>query len=72
LLFDLKPDLKLNGGINQNGANQNIDRQQLTEFGDVRTPSIADLFVAILSEKPGDGPGTQAGQPLGNYEGAAR
>ncbi len=72
LLFDLKPDLKLNRGINQNGVDQNIDRQQLTEFGDVRTPSIADLFVAMLSEKPGDGPGTQAGQPLGNDEGAAR
>lgn len=25
------------------------DRKQLSEFGDVRTPSIADLFVAIMS-----------------------
>jgi len=35
------------------------DRQQLTALGDVRTPSIADLFVAVM--------GHQAGQ-----EGAAR
>ena len=26
-----------------------IDRKQLTEFGEVRTPSIADLFVAMMS-----------------------
>jgi ABC-2 type transport system ATP-binding protein len=30
------------------GANQNIDRQQLASLGEVRTPSIADLFVAVL------------------------
>src|SRR6202049_1364480 len=44
------------------------DRQQLAALGDVRTPSIADLFVAMLGDKPGN----QAGQALGNYEGAAR
>jgi ABC-2 type transport system ATP-binding protein len=48
LLFDLKLDLKL-------------DRQQLAALGDVRTPSIADLFVAVLENKPGN----QAAQPQG-------
>jgi len=28
------------------------DRNQLAEFGDVRTPSIADLFVAVLGNHP--------------------
>jgi ABC-2 type transport system ATP-binding protein len=31
-----------------------VDRQQLAAFGDVRTPSIADLFVAVLGDKPVD------------------
>jgi len=31
-----------------------VDRQQLAALGDVRTPSIADLFVATLGDKPGD------------------
>ncbi len=39
------------------GANQNIDRRQLAAFGEVRTPSIADLFVAVI--------GNQAGQAQG-------
>jgi len=30
-----------------------VDRQQLGALGDVRTPSIADLFVAILSNQSG-------------------
>src|SRR5579862_4142686 len=30
-----------------------VDRSQLTALGDVRTPSIADLFVAMLESKPG-------------------
>ncbi len=47
LLFDLK----LN----------HLDRQQLAILGDLHTPSIADLFVAMLEEKPGK----QAGQPQG-------
>jgi ABC-2 type transport system ATP-binding protein len=58
LLFDLKTDLKL-------------DRQQLAGLGEVRTPSIADLFVAMLGNKPTDKPGNEAGKALGNYEGAA-
>jgi ABC-2 type transport system ATP-binding protein len=36
------------------------DRQQLAELGDVRTPSIADLFVAVM------------GRDAGQAEGAAR
>jgi ABC-2 type transport system ATP-binding protein len=47
LLFDLK----LNGA----------DRQQLAALGDVRTPSIADLFVAVLTNTLGN----QAGAPKG-------
>jgi ABC-2 type transport system ATP-binding protein len=46
LLFDL-----------QSGS---VDRPQLIALGEVRTPGIADLFVAILGDKPGDGPGNQA------------
>jgi len=42
------------------GVNLNIDRQQLAALGDVRTPSIADLFVAMLGK-----PGNQAGVAQG-------
>jgi ABC-2 type transport system ATP-binding protein len=35
------------------GANKNIDRQQLAALGEVRTPSIADLFVAVLGNQAG-------------------
>jgi ABC-2 type transport system ATP-binding protein len=52
-------------------ANQKLDRQQLAALGDVRTPTIADLFVAMLGGKPGDKP-NQAGEARANYEGAAR
>jgi ABC-2 type transport system ATP-binding protein len=52
-------------------ANQKLDRQQLAALGDVRTPTIADLFVAMLGDKPGDKP-NQAGEARANYEGAAR
>jgi len=38
-----------------------VDRGQLAALGEVRTPSIADLFVAVLGDKPGD----QAGQAPG-------
>jgi ABC-2 type transport system ATP-binding protein len=37
------------------------DRQQLAALGEVRTPSIADLFVAVLGDKPG----SQAGETQG-------
>jgi ABC-2 type transport system ATP-binding protein len=33
------------------------DREQLAELGDVRTPGIADLFVAVMSPKDGEIPG---------------
>ena len=33
------------------------DRQQLAAFGDVRTPSVADVFVAVMSNQPGQGQG---------------
>src|SRR5713101_7174740 len=39
LLFDLKLD--------------HADRQQLAALGDVRTPSISDLFVAVMGDKSG-------------------
>jgi len=29
-----------------------VDRQQLAGLGDVRTPSIADLFVAVMTQQP--------------------
>jgi len=38
-----------------------VDRQQLAALGEVRTPSIADLFVAVM----GDQTGNQAGQAQG-------
>ncbi len=47
LLFDLKLE--------------RADRQQLAALGEVRTPSIADLFVAVL----GNMQGSQAGQAQG-------
>jgi ABC-2 type transport system ATP-binding protein len=40
------------------------DRQQLAALGEVRTPSIADLFVAVV--------GNSAGQTPGQTDGAAR
>jgi ABC-2 type transport system ATP-binding protein len=48
---------------------QKVDRQQLAALGEVRTPSIADLFVAVMSNRAGPAPGTYA---QGNYQGAAR
>jgi ABC-2 type transport system ATP-binding protein len=38
-----------------------VDRQQLAAFGDVRTPSIADLFVAVIGNQVSD----QASQAQG-------
>ncbi len=38
-----------------------VDRQQLAAFGDVRTPGIADLFVAVMGGQNGNaGPGAGA------------
>ena len=36
---------------------QKTDRQQLAAFGDVRTPSIADLFVAVIGHQAGQAQG---------------
>ena len=44
MLFDLAVDL----GVDR-GTNQKLDRQQLSAFGEVHTPSLADLFVAVMS-----------------------
>jgi hypothetical protein len=44
LLFDIKTD---------RGINQKIDRQQLAAIGEVRTPSIADLFIAVVGNQSG-------------------
>ncbi|MGO9087412.1 MAG: ABC transporter ATP-binding protein [Terriglobales bacterium] len=63
LIFDLKPDLK--PGLKPDLKPDHADRQQLAALGEVRTPSIADLFVAVLGNQPGDKPGTQAGEPQG-------
>jgi ABC-2 type transport system ATP-binding protein len=32
-----------------------VDRQQLAAFGEVRTPSIADLFVAVMGNPEAGG-----------------
>jgi ABC-2 type transport system ATP-binding protein len=37
-----------------------IDRQQLAALGDVRTPSIADLFVAVMGHEAGQAQGAAA------------
>jgi ABC-2 type transport system ATP-binding protein len=46
-----------------------VDRQQLAALGEVRTPSIADLFVAVMSNQLGQGhigaQGPFAGTPQG-------
>ena len=34
-----------------------VDRQQLAALGDVRTPSIADLFVAVMGDQLGHAQG---------------
>ncbi|HWY22554.1 MAG TPA: ABC transporter ATP-binding protein [Candidatus Acidoferrum sp.] len=39
-------------GVNKD-VNRNIDRQQLAALGEVRTPSIADLFVAVVGNQSG-------------------
>ena len=39
------------------GANQKLDRQQLAALGDVRTPSISDLFIAVMGDHAGPAKG---------------
>ena len=36
---------------------ERVDRQQLAAFGEVRTPSIADLFVAVMTNQAGQAQG---------------
>jgi len=36
---------------------EGVDRQKLAQLGDVRTPSIADLFVAVMSNQAGTAQG---------------
>jgi ABC-2 type transport system ATP-binding protein len=43
------------------GVEQRLDRQQLAALGEVRTPSIADLFVAVMGNKPGKQTGDAQG-----------
>jgi ABC-2 type transport system ATP-binding protein len=38
-----------------------VDRSQLSALGDVRRPSIADFFIAVLGDKPGNGAGQSPG-----------
>ena len=45
-----------------------VDRNQLAAFGDVRTPTIADLFVAVV----GNLTGNRTAQAQSCYQGAAR
>jgi len=59
LLFDLKPDLKR--GLKPDPQPDHAERQQLAALGEVRKPSIADLFVAVLGGKQG----SQAGEAQG-------
>ena len=51
LLFDLESDLKSDQKLVR------VDRQQLAALGDVRTPSIADLFVAVIGNQTGQAQG---------------
>lgn len=50
-----------------------VDRKQLTALGDVRTPSIADLFVAVMGDRPASISTNGADKsPRQNQEGVAR
>jgi len=53
---------------------ENIDREQLTALGDVRTPGIADLFVAIMGDKAGGSqmPSSREGGTTASQRGAAQ
>jgi len=63
LLFDLKPDSKPD--LNSEVKSDRVDRQQVAALGDVRTPSIADLFVAMLGNTQGNKPVDNSGQAQG-------
>jgi ABC-2 type transport system ATP-binding protein len=48
------------------------DRQQLAALGEVRTPSIADVFVAVMSNPISNVTGDRAGNGAGQAQGAVR
>jgi ABC-2 type transport system ATP-binding protein len=54
LLFDRGVNQNPDKNINQKLDPQKLDRQQLAALGDVRTPGIADLFVAVMGDKAGN------------------
>ena len=49
----------------QHSLFHNGDRQQLAALGDIRTPSVADLFVAMLANTQAEKTGNEAGQARG-------
>jgi ABC-2 type transport system ATP-binding protein len=50
-----------------------VDRNQLAAFGDVRTPTIADLFIAVVGNLTGNQAAqSQTNYPPANYQGAVR
>jgi ABC-2 type transport system ATP-binding protein len=51
---------------------ERVERRHLTALGEVRTPSIADLFVAIMGHQHESAPGTPAGAAAGITQGAIR
>jgi ABC-2 type transport system ATP-binding protein len=53
LLFDRGVNKNPDKSVNQKLDHQQLDRQQLAALGDVRTPGIADLFVAVMGDKAG-------------------
>jgi len=48
------------------------DRQQLAALGEVRTPSIADLFVAVMGNQIGNQTSSAVGNQGGQAQGAVR
>jgi ABC-2 type transport system ATP-binding protein len=48
------------------------EQHRLAALGAVRTPSIADLFVALLGNEPADKPGSKPGNQAGGSQGAAK
>jgi ABC-2 type transport system ATP-binding protein len=53
-------------------AVNHVERQQLVAVGDLRTPSIADLFVAVVGNQPGTAPSTAPPTAAPTAEGATR
>jgi hypothetical protein len=44
----------------------NVDRGQLAALGELRRPSIADLFVAVMSPPSSRGPTARQAEPGGD------